>query len=183
MPPSDIGASPKAKCPRDRDTVARLERRRHLATRLREQLNAGGSIDLLALFPNPPGDGKKHNRNSVEGYAKEFIYQVLHELLLDGIPLTVIAKKFRVDVRTVHLWKVRLFQRYREDARHIEAGILAGEVLENYRTMVAFGMRQLLDTSESDFPRRHAAILSVLKAQADMVEFMHLVGLIGTNPG
>ncbi|MDB5575299.1 MAG: hypothetical protein JWR80_475 [Bradyrhizobium sp.] len=170
------------------DKIANQTRKRkssnrssHLSTRLREQLAGDASLDLNALFPHPASDLSQRGKGGSERYIKEFIYQALHQLLMSGTPLTVIAGKFDVDVRTIHLWKNRLLDRYREDARHIEPGALVGEILENYRVLIATATRPILEGA-GDFATQRASLLLALKAQADMVEFLHSVGLIGTNP-
>lgn len=160
----------------------RCNKRRQLSARIAEQLRRSGGIELSELFPNAPGLFKTQSHQSGERYAKEYIFQVLHELLLSGVPLAAIARTFCVDVRTVHLWKGRLYERYREDARDVEPGTLVGEVLESYRAMVALGMRELVEADQDDSSRRRNAAMLVLKAQAQMVEFMHLVGWVGKWP-
>ena len=49
---------------------ARSQRRRHLLTRVREQLKADGPFDLLALFPHLPGSGAEGYRKGGERYVK-----------------------------------------------------------------------------------------------------------------
>jgi hypothetical protein len=154
--------------------------RQHIQSRVMAQLELTGTFDLHAVFPEPveARPEQQARGRGLERYAKEYVYKALHYLLLSGVPLTRIALKFGVDVRTVHLWKNRLYERYRKDALSIEAGTLVGEVLENYRAITAIGMRQALDADEGDFARQRAGLLIAMRAQADLVHFLRLAGLL-----
>lgn len=83
------------------------------------------------------------------GYAREYQMQLLHRLLMRGLPLDTIARTMDSPVTTILSMRQQLFKRMRQEAKLVDIYLLAGRTLSFYGEVQAMSMRLASDGKAS----------------------------------
>lgn len=95
-------------------------------------------------------------------YAREYQMQLLHRLLMRGLPLDVISRTMDSPVPTILSMRQQLFKRMRQEAKLVDIYLLAGRTLSFYGEVQAMAMRLASEPKKSDRTRIDAMRTAML---------------------
>ncbi len=83
-------------------------------------------------------------------YSREYQLQLLHKLMLRGLPLDTVAPMMGISLNTVVTLRRQLMNRLREEAKYIDIHLLAGKSRAFYEEIKHTAMRIASDTTRTD---------------------------------
>jgi hypothetical protein len=122
-----------------------------------------------------PAGRMRYVENNHPGYADEYKMQLLHRLLLRGLPLDTIARMLEITPRSVQQLRVRLFARLRVEAKNADIYSIAGQTMAFYREVRSVAMR-LATENKSGVQNQINALRVALSAEADQHRFLQASG-------
>ncbi|WP_161906077.1 hypothetical protein [Paracoccus sp. MKU1] len=137
------------------------------------------NLQQVAKAPgeNTPAARLTHVERDYPEYAQEYKLQLLHRLLLRGLPLDVIATMLGVSVKTIRAWRVTLYDRMRKEAQKIDIYGLAGQTMGFYNEVRAMAMKIASEPDKTTpAATRIHALRTALNAEADKHRFLQASG-------
>lgn len=109
-------------------------------------------------------------------YAKEYIIDLLHRLLMRRIPMDEIAQQLGISISQAYRYRKELNKKLREDAKSLDIESLIGESMAFYGENAAMAMRA---ASASNLPVaiKLAAMRTALASRNDMHRFLMAAGV------
>lgn len=153
---------------------------------LSERVDPGVFADITEGGDDPYGDASytdlpegigdrfrfftRHGRE----YAKDYVDKTLHYLMLRGASTHEIAREFRVNVRTVGIWKKRLRERFTREAEVTDFRPLFRETILFFEEARGLALQQY--ASASAVKDKIACLNSAVRSTASMSRFLTSCG-------
>lgn len=109
-------------------------------------------------------------------YQKEYRLQLLHRMLLRKVPLDKIAQELNLSVSQVRRDRATLYERLREEAKHLNIHELIGDSIGFYNEIMAMALRSA-SASKTPTNIKLAAMRTSLSARNDMHRFFQASGV------
>jgi transposase-like protein len=124
---------------------------------------------------NPQGRLAQVRRRSTT-YEREYRLNLLHRLMMRGVPLDEIANQLGISVSQVYRDRDELKERHRASSRSLDIDEIIGDSKGYYEEAGAMAMRA---ASKNDLPyaMRLAAVRTALAAKNDMHRFFQTAGV------
>ena len=108
-------------------------------------------------------------------YASEYKMQLVHRLLLRGLPLDTIAQMLNLSTRMVQEIRKRLFKRMTQEAKYADIYGIAGQTQAFYNEVRSISMRMATD-GKGGAAMQLNALRVALSAEADKHRFLQASG-------
>lgn len=138
-----------------------------------------------ATFPSPdaaspegfsPSERLKQVGRRSSEYEREYRLQLLHRMLMRGVPLDEIASSLGLSVSQVMRDRKELYSRLRQESKELDIDLIVGGSKGTYEEMLALAMRI---ASKNDAPAaiRLAAMRTGLAAENDKHRMLQAAGV------
>jgi DNA-binding transcriptional MerR regulator len=124
---------------------------------------------------NTPAARLAHVEAHYKQYAAEYRMQLVHRLLMRGLPLDTIAEMLDLSARRVQMIRQDLFNRLRDEAKQADIYGIAGQTIAFYREVRATAMR-IASENKHGVQNQMNALRIALSAEADTHRFLQASG-------
>lgn len=132
-------------------------------------------VDEGQLDGMSPRERMEYVQRVAPSYVREYRMQLLHRLLLRGLPLDTIARTMDSPVPTILSMRAQLYKRMRQEAKLVDIYLLAGKTLAFYGEIQAMAMRLASDGKSS--PRnRIDALRTAMLSEREKHSFLQTSG-------
>ncbi|QIG76062.1 hypothetical protein EVC24_041 [Rhizobium phage RHph_I4] len=169
--------------------VATAPRRGQTDNRSIEEFDEQFIADARAAFgegfipanqlPGDVGDRIRHIVTVANIYASEFILDQLERMILSKVPVDTIAARFRVNTRTIWVWRKKLKERWAQKVQELKSGDIAsiiGEHMAKFEVRMAMGFA-LAQKPNATLQEVTRGLEIAERAQTNLIKYQDMLGL------
>lgn len=114
--------------------------------------------------------------------AETLILSTLHQFLLARTPPDVIAQRMNMSLRSLRMWREKLNNKLREDAKNKDPFDYIGTMLGEMEEIKASAWREVASAKPLEWTRRMAAISVIMKANNEINRLLQVTGMYENQP-
>jgi hypothetical protein len=114
--------------------------------------------------------------------AKLLVLQTLHQFVIAKTPSDVICQRMGMSFRDLRVWRKRLTDKLREDAKFRDPHDYIGPMLAELEEAKAQAWREVASAPSKEWARRMRAIDVVMKANNEIARLLQVAGLFDNQP-